>query len=311
MGTYQCICGEIFDKPQFFNGHKQGCKIHLLNKYGSLKRYYDIKNRSSKIAAQTRIRNNQKKRSDNLAHWIQEQHKCEKCGKIMTEKYGSGRFCSKSCANSHVRSEESKEKTSKSMKKSGLHGAALRSHLNRIEACQNLDDELNRTCIVCGNQIPLSASKIRKTCSDECKKQLLRKHAIDRHLGGPSKVSSYGKRGSYKGIHCDSTYELGFLVYCIDHDINIIRNNKSFQYEYNQKIHNYYPDFYLPDYNIFIEIKGRNIGPVQEKLNCVTASGNLVKILYYDDLKFCFDYVSSEYNLTYSASRNTFYKLYD
>lgn len=48
--------------------------------------------------------------------WAKEEHTCEKCGKVMTEYYGSGRFCCKSCANSHERTEESKLKTSRSVK---------------------------------------------------------------------------------------------------------------------------------------------------------------------------------------------------
>lgn len=34
----------------------------------------------------------------NIDNWILEQHCCETCGKIMTEYYASGRFCSKACA---------------------------------------------------------------------------------------------------------------------------------------------------------------------------------------------------------------------
>lgn len=43
-------------------------------------------------------------------------YKCEKCGKEVTEKFGSGRFCSKSCANSRVRPQEVKDKISKTIK---------------------------------------------------------------------------------------------------------------------------------------------------------------------------------------------------
>ena len=44
---YHCICGKIFDNPQKFNGHKQGCKEHIINKYGSVEYYYsNIRNMS-------------------------------------------------------------------------------------------------------------------------------------------------------------------------------------------------------------------------------------------------------------------------
>ena len=41
---------------------------------------------------------------------------CEKCGKLVTSNFGSGRFCSRSCANARVHSEETKQKISKSVK---------------------------------------------------------------------------------------------------------------------------------------------------------------------------------------------------
>lgn len=41
---------------------------------------------------------------------------CEKCGKLVTTNFGSGRFCSRSCANARVHSEETKQKISKSVK---------------------------------------------------------------------------------------------------------------------------------------------------------------------------------------------------
>lgn len=39
-------------------------------------------------------------------------YKCEKCGKLVTAPFGSNRFCSKECANSHIISEEQKKKIS-------------------------------------------------------------------------------------------------------------------------------------------------------------------------------------------------------
>ena len=42
---------------------------------------------------------------------------CENCGKHVTEIYGSGRFCSRSCANKRQHSEETKSKISKTLKK--------------------------------------------------------------------------------------------------------------------------------------------------------------------------------------------------
>lgn len=115
---YKCECGREFDNPQKFNGHKSHCKEHYLAKYGTdiqynkmvesvNKRYKD----ASKKYAEIRLN----KKEQKLQKWISEQHICEKCGKIMTEKFGSGRFCSISCANSKIISKETKEKISNSL----------------------------------------------------------------------------------------------------------------------------------------------------------------------------------------------------
>ena len=54
---------------------------------------------------------------------------CEKCGKEVTEKFGSGRFCSQSCANSRVRSDEVTRKISDSLKgRSATNGSFKKGH---------------------------------------------------------------------------------------------------------------------------------------------------------------------------------------
>lgn len=62
------------------------------------------------------------------------------------------------------------------------------------------------------------------------------------------------KYGTYKGFYCDSGWELAFLIYCLDNDIPITRNQDAFTYVINGKKHNYYPDFIID--GIYYEIKG-------------------------------------------------------
>lgn len=70
---------------------------------------------------------------------------------------------------------------------------------------------------------------------------------------------SYGVRSKKiikYDIRFDSTWELIFYEWCLKNDINVIDNLKFFPYTYNGKEHLYNPDFYLPDYNIYVEVKG-------------------------------------------------------
>lgn len=74
--------------------------------------------------------------------------------------------------------------------------------------------------------------------------------------GGFKKYSAQKcKYGTYKGFYCDSSWELAFLMYCLDKGIQIQRNTQAFDYIYKDKPHKYYPDFLVDD--TFIEIKGR------------------------------------------------------
>lgn len=63
------------------------------------------------------------------------------------------------------------------------------------------------------------------------------------------------KYGTYKGYFCDSSWELAFLIYHLDHNIAITRCTECFNYTFNGKVHKYYPDFIIGD--TYYEIKGR------------------------------------------------------
>ena len=114
---YICICGKEFDTSQKLNAHKARCKQWYLYRDGNLekwnketeKRIKTFKNtfKNKKVAKQ--------KHADEL--WVQEEHKCECCGKIMTKRFGSGRFCSRKCANTKKHPPKTKEKISKSINK--------------------------------------------------------------------------------------------------------------------------------------------------------------------------------------------------
>jgi hypothetical protein len=63
------------------------------------------------------------------------------------------------------------------------------------------------------------------------------------------------KQGWYKGIHCDSTWELAFLVYHLDNNLYIERCKERREYIFNNETHTYIPDFITEEG--IIEVKGR------------------------------------------------------
>ena len=65
---------------------------------------------------------------------------------------------------------------------------------------------------------------------------------------------SWGYAGRYKGFWCDSSWELAFVAYHLDHGIEIKRNRKGFKYNFYKKKHKFYPDFIVD--GKYVEIKG-------------------------------------------------------
>lgn len=74
----------------------------------------------------------------------------------------------------------------------------------------------------------------------------------------------------YKNIYFDSSWEVNFVKYLENKNIIQERPKKYFKYYFNNGIHNYYPDLYLPEYDLYIEIKGQPNERDYEKWNQFT-----------------------------------------
>lgn len=86
----------------------------------------------------------------------------------------------------------------------------------------------------------------KKKISETCKKNKL--------SGGYRHGSGRGKKGTYKGYYCDSSWELAYVIYNLEHNVKFKRNEKLFPYVFNGEQHNYKPDFIEGD--TYVEIKG-------------------------------------------------------
>lgn len=71
-----------------------------------------------------------------------------------------------------------------------------------------------------------------------------------------SNIKTRYKKCTKYNINFDSEWELIFYEYCLVNNIKISRPNISFDYNASDGIRQYFPDFYLNDFNIWIEIKG-------------------------------------------------------
>lgn len=242
---YICTCGKQFDNSQAYNGHRCHCKQYQIETYGE--EHYQ-KNKELILArcanASKTLHNTLlKKKQERLEKWVSEQHTCEHCGKIMTEKYGSGRFCSKICGCSHRHlSENSRKKISETLK------AHFEKTTNKKEPPK---------CSICGKPLKKqpktglcqdclryteAGRKIRSDISQKSQKNII---AEGRHKGWqPRNIKS--KSEEYFAQILDTNkieYKREFPVKHINQnyllDFFICKNNKLVDVEIDGKQHNY------------------------------------------------------------------------
>ena len=120
-------------------------------------------------------------------------------------------------------------------------------------------------------------------------KQRLSVVAKERKLGGYVQGSGRGKKGWYKGFFCDSSWELAYVVYCLDHNIDIKRNTEKRKYIWQGIVKNYIPDFIVE--GSLTEIKGFKTDQWLAKLEANTD----IKVLYEKDLENIIKYVVDKY----------------
>ncbi len=252
----------------------------------------------------------------------QQKFVCERCGKDHDGSYGSGRFCSQHCAHvyasKHVKTENIKLGMKKSSKKRIIKCSRCGKDIEVRGSISNLLCEECKTihvinpsgkCLICGKIVPTN----RKTCCKEHAKILIGQ-TISKNTKGTGKVggfrerSSNGKRGWYKGIYCASTYELAFVIYCLDHNISIRRNKKYYWYEYEGQRHKYYPDWIVNEDHI---VETKNFITELVKVKAAAVDDMPIEILDTEKMQPYFKYVATTYGKTYSRNGNNFYELYE
>ena len=226
--------------------------------------------------------------------------KCKNCGKDFI-KNKNEIFCCRDCANKYIGKNISYKSKIKRINGSKKYSKQFLEKYN----------ENPSKCIICGNIIPYKKWRYgkTKTCCKECAIKLRVQNTNYKNCGGYREgCYGYGKQGWYKGIFCGSTYELAYLIYCLDHNIDIKRCTETFEYELNGKKHTYHPDFVVE--GIITEIKGYDRGDVSAKMKSL---GNRpYKLLYYKDIIKEMNYVAETYNKKVgNKGQNNFYELYD
>lgn len=196
--------------------------------------------------------------------------KCYKCNKEHNGSFGSGKYCSKSCANSRgPRSEEFKKKVRKKLK--GKEPSNKGKEMVKREI---------RCCPTCNCEFRVTISSVKIYCSGKCNPE----------WGGYREGSGKAKSGYYKGIYCGSTYELVWVIYQIDHNVSF----KRFEGVLADDQIKYIPDFLIG--NTIYEMKGfESIDSVDRKTKLAESKGYVVKVLRKEHLTKEFEWVRNNY----------------
>jgi very-short-patch-repair endonuclease/predicted RNA-binding Zn-ribbon protein involved in translation (DUF1610 family) len=152
---------------------------------------------------------------------------CEKCGKLVTETYGSGRFCSRACANTRAHSEETKQK---------IHKALVKQR--DVQFCRSCGKQLGyrNTSGLCANcfkyQPKTEESKIKQSLTMKSK--------------GYPRWNIHRNEPSYAEKFFMQVLQNNDIVYSFEYAIP------------NPKNHFYYLDFLIEknDFKIDLEIDG-------------------------------------------------------
>jgi len=116
------------------------------------------------------------------------------------------------------------------------------------------------------------------------KLSILRQKAIAEN---PDLIKSCGraKKYNYNDIVLDGTWEVIFAKYLDELNIKWIRPKKGYEYIFEGSKHLYFPDFFLPQYNLYIEVKGYEREIDHSKWIAIIKLGYNIKIIKQSDIQ--------------------------
>lgn len=200
----------------------------------------------------------------------------KKCNKVHDGTYGSGRFCSKSCACSRTWTKADKEKKSKAAKASSKLLEAnsnpekyRKAWKTRRANGNGRQKRKQKVCTYCKNSFESvrtpNGNGWRTWCSSECYAAIKRRNYR-------------GTTYRYKGVCMDSSWEVELAEWMDRHKIKWVRPEFLIWQSSNGTFHKYFPDFYLPCLDLYVDPKNELLVESQkEKLEYIS---NKVSLLY-------------------------------
>lgn len=208
--------------------------------------------------------------------------KCQACQQEITTEWRKDKkyinsvplkFCSRKCSNRRNHTEDTKQKTSSTMKsklQQGLIKLPPRPTKTRFKQTKTV------CCSFCNKQFVANRKTTKGVswptlCSDECYINTKRKNARGT------------KQTIYKDMRFDSMWEVDYVMFLESNEIPFIIPAPVLWYDSKQKAHKYFPDFYIPLLDLYVDPKNPLVIKQQQvKLDIVSNQINLL----YGDLQY-------------------------
>lgn len=205
---------------------------------------------------------------------------CKECGTPLEYEKRLNKFCCTSCAakfNNKNRSKDSHLKISQSLKKSEKANKAIKAlNENRTAKAKELYEKNPQLCVICNGNISYEY-RHRKTCCDVCRSKLISINNIKNKNGGFKHKSI-----KYNDVYLDSSWELTVALSLDENEIKWVRPEGLYFYDRCGTQRRYHPDFYLPDYDVYLDPKNPFAMKVQkDKIEDVISYTN-IKLLLLD-----------------------------
>ena len=209
---------------------------------------------------------------------------CPNCNDVIPFEKRNNKYCSQSCSTTYAnlkrgpKSEKEKQNISAGVRKYTISNPRTKK--------EKITQKRYKRCVVCDTEFELSGRSNRTTCGKDC--------FITNQGRNATKQKSHGggKKGIYKDFHCDSTYELAFLIYHLDHGIPFARCEETRTYVYNGLTKLYTPDFVVND--DIVEVKGFMSKQAEAKLT----QNSDIKVIDRIGIKPYIKYVQKTYNVS-------------
>lgn len=215
-------------------------------------------------------------KQENIEIYLLNPSICKWCkNPILNYSKRQNNFCSRSCSNSFTntnsnKSIETRDKISKSISskeynlkcsKCDLHYIAKSLRRNLCDICK----KLKKREYFSAQNTRLNKNYFRDLL--KAKGEYVEKRGGLRERGGKVKNYFTIKDSSGKEAFLNKD-ELSLVNYLNENHIIWNRNLNGFKYiDFDEKIKKFYPDFYLPEYNLFIEYKGFVTDKMIHKMN--------------------------------------------